>query len=125
MHSWREQQDGASSSEDMAGKTRSRVCPLCADPAWIYGALLCEECPAGGSGTEPVGQGQRRDWEGDAVMGYCYRPRGYGEEMDRDFSTIKGISGQTPWFSWGTQPKIFWMGGCGTQPVGSFWAFSR
>lgn len=43
-----------------AGKTRIRGIPLCVCAAWIYGALLWDECPAGG---EPVGQ-EQRGWEG-------------------------------------------------------------
>lgn len=53
----------------------------------------------------------------DTAMGCCYRPPGYGEEMDRDFFKLKGVSGHTPWFSWGTRPNSCWMGGYGTQPV--------
>lgn len=91
MQSWREQQDGASPSEKVGREDKEKGCPLCEGAAQVYGALLRDECPAVG---EPVCQEQAG--KADTVVGCCYRPCGYGEEMHRDFFKLGGISGHIP-----------------------------
>lgn len=83
-----------------AGKTRSRGCPLCENAAWIYGALLWVNVQL----VESLWLRNKEAGKADTVMGCCYRPCGYGEEMDGDLFKLKGISGHTTW--WGVLENL-------------------
>lgn len=101
-----------------AGKTKSRGCPLCEDAARVYGALLWVNVQL----VESLWVRNREEaGKADTVMGCCYRPCGYGEEMDRVSLNFRVFLVTRPggvFSSWGTCPC--WMGSCGTQPVGGF-----